>query len=181
MEKKKQIQEKRWRKNQKFGDKEFLELYYIGYNDSEIGRKLNCASGTVRHRRVRFGLIANAKPLGASQEIKTEEELKKEYRDAVRHNAKVYHPIWDKRTSNQRLAKENKQLRNEVERWKETCEILSNQEILKSIKISLIQISRGKRIPLSQLNLKEDFSIPPNPKGQEAQTNASHSEGIGYP
>jgi len=34
---------------------------------------------------------------------------------------------------------------------------------------------------LKKLNLKEAPSIPPNPKGQEAQTNASHSEGIGYP
>ena len=163
------IQEKKWRKNQKFGDKEFLELYYNGYNDSEISRKLNCASGTIRHRRVRFGLIANAKPLGSSQKIKTEEELRQEYRDAVRHNAKVFHPIWNKRTSNQKLAKENKQLKNDIDRWKETCEILSNQEILKSINISLIQLKEGKGISLSQLNSEEAVSIPPNPKG------------IGYP
>ena len=36
----KKIKEKKWRKNQKIGDNEFLKLYYLGYNDSEIGRKL---------------------------------------------------------------------------------------------------------------------------------------------
>lgn len=144
--------EKKWRKNQKIGDKEFLELYYLGYNDCEIARKLKCASVTVRHRRVKFGLVANAKPLGASQRIKTEEELKEEYRIAVRKGNKVYYPPWSKRTSNQKLAKENKQLRNEVEKWKETCEIMSNKDTMNSIKISLQQIAQGKGILLSQLN-----------------------------
>ena len=145
------MEEKKWRKNQKIGDKEFLKLYYLGYNDSEIGRKLKCASVTVRHRRVKFGLIANAKPLGASQRIKTSEELKKEYRMAVRKGNEVYYPPWMKRTSNQRLAKENKQLRNEVRMWKETCEIISDKELLKNINKSLISLDKQGGIPLAQL------------------------------
>ena len=143
---------KKWRKNQKFGDKEFLELYYLGWNDSEISRKLNCASVTVRHRRVRFGLVANAKPFGTSQRIKTEEELKEEYRIAVRKGNKIYYPPWLKRTSNQRLAKENKQLRNELDMWKETCDILSNQEIMESINKSLKEFNERKGIPLEKLS-----------------------------
>lgn len=42
------------------------------------------------------------------------------------------------------LKKENKAL-------KETCEILSDQETMKSIKTSLKQILKGKHIPLSKL------------------------------
>ncbi len=37
--------------------------------------------------------------------------------------------------------------------WKETCEIMSNQETMKGIKESLKQISEGKAIPLSKLKL----------------------------
>lgn len=143
--------EKKWRKNQKMGDNDFLRLYYLGYNDKEISRELKCAWATVRHRRVRFGLVANAKPFGISQRVKTEDELRKEYRDAVRNNAKVFHPIWEKRTSNQRLAKENKQLRNDVDRWRETCEILLSPKIIQEMIISLKQFKDGKGIPISKL------------------------------
>lgn len=42
-------------------------------------------------------------------------------------------------------------LKQEVKQWKETCEIIGDKEVLKSIQVSLKQISQGKGIPLSQL------------------------------
>jgi len=39
----------------------------------------------------------------------------------------------------------------EIKYWKETCEILKDQNIMKSIEKSLKQISEGKGIPLSKL------------------------------
>ncbi len=50
----------------------------------------------------------------------------------------------------QKLAEVEK-LRGEVESWKETCEVLSDQEIMNSIQVSLKQIASGEGIPLSQL------------------------------
>ncbi len=47
-------------------------------------------------------------------------------------------------------SKEQK-LKQEIKQWKETCEIMSNKDIMKSIQISLKQIAEGKGIPLSQL------------------------------
>ena len=44
-----------------------------------------------------------------------------------------------------------KRLRQEIKYWKETCEILKDQNIMKSIEKSLKQISEGKGIPLSKL------------------------------
>ena len=49
-----------------------------------------------------------------------------------------------------KMNKEQK-LKQEVKQWKETCEIMSNKDIMKSIQISLKQIAEGKGIPLSQL------------------------------
>lgn len=49
-----------------------------------------------------------------------------------------------------KMTKEMK-LKQEVKQWKETCEILSNKEIMKSIAVSLKQMAEGKGIPLSQL------------------------------
>jgi len=43
------------------------------------------------------------------------------------------------------------ELKEEIASWKETCEILSNQETINSIKISLQQIEEGKEIPLFEL------------------------------
>jgi len=42
-------------------------------------------------------------------------------------------------------------LKNEITSWKETCEILADQETMKSIKDSLQQIENGEEIPLSEL------------------------------
>ena len=39
-----------------------------------------------------------------------------------------------------------KRLRQEIKYWKETCEILKDQNIMKSIEKSLKQISEGKGI-----------------------------------
>lgn len=36
--------------------------------------------------------------------------------------------------------------------WKETCDILSNEETMDGLKKSLQQIKEGKGIPLSELN-----------------------------
>ncbi len=49
-----------------------------------------------------------------------------------------------------KISKEQK-LKQEIKSWKETCEIVSNKNIMKSIQISLKQIASGKGIPLSQL------------------------------
>lgn len=49
-----------------------------------------------------------------------------------------------------KISKEQK-LKQEIKQWKETCEILNNKEIMKSIAISLKQIAEGKGIPVSQL------------------------------
>ncbi|HUW43842.1 MAG TPA: hypothetical protein VMV95_02700 [Bacillota bacterium] len=86
-------------------------------------------------------------------EIETKEgvELKEEYKIAVRKGNKVYYPPWMKRTSNQRFAKENRQLKNEVRMWKETCEILADKELLKNINLSLISLKEKGGIPLAQL------------------------------
>lgn len=46
--------------------------------------------------------------------------------------------------------KENK-LQIEVKQWKETCEIMADRDIMKSISVSLKQIANGKGIPLEQL------------------------------
>lgn len=43
------------------------------------------------------------------------------------------------------------ELKQEIKQWKETCEILSNKDVINSIKISLKQIAQGKGIPISQL------------------------------
>jgi len=42
-------------------------------------------------------------------------------------------------------------MKQEIKQWKETCEIIGDKDIMKSIQISLKQISEGKGIPLSQL------------------------------
>ena len=42
-------------------------------------------------------------------------------------------------------------LKQEIKSWKETCEIVSDKDIMQSIQISLKQIASGKGIPLSQL------------------------------
>ncbi len=47
--------------------------------------------------------------------------------------------------------KTNKELKQEVKQWKETCEIMSDKDIMDSIKISLKQIAQGQGIPVSQL------------------------------
>ena len=44
-----------------------------------------------------------------------------------------------------------KKLKTEIKGWKETCEIVSDKTIMKSIQKSLKQISQGKGIPLSKL------------------------------
>jgi hypothetical protein len=44
-----------------------------------------------------------------------------------------------------------KKLRQEIKQWKETCEIVSDKDIMKSIQVSLKQIAEGKGMPLSQL------------------------------
>ena len=41
--------------------------------------------------------------------------------------------------------------KKEKRAWRETCDILSDEETKKSILISLQQFSEGKGIPLSQL------------------------------
>ena len=45
----------------------------------------------------------------------------------------------------------NKENRQEIKQWKETYEIISNQDIMNSIEKSLRQFSEGKGIPLSKL------------------------------
>ena len=42
-------------------------------------------------------------------------------------------------------------IKSEEKAWRETCDILANEETRKSILISLKQFSKGKGIPLSQL------------------------------
>lgn len=49
-----------------------------------------------------------------------------------------------------KLSKEEK-MKQEIKAWRETCEILSNEKIMRSIQKSLKQISEGKEIPLSRL------------------------------
>lgn len=49
-----------------------------------------------------------------------------------------------------KIPKESK-FKQEIKSWKETCEILGDREIMKSIQRSLKQISEGKGIPLSKL------------------------------
>jgi hypothetical protein len=51
---------------------------------------------------------------------------------------------------NKKITSEQK-LRHEIKQWKETCEIVSDRNIMKSIQISLNQIAQGKGIPLAQL------------------------------
>jgi len=51
---------------------------------------------------------------------------------------------------NKKIAKEQK-LKHEIKQLRETCEILANKQILKSMAISLRQIAQGKGIPLAQL------------------------------
>jgi len=51
----------------------------------------------------------------------------------------------------ERKMSKEKKLKQEIKQWKETCEILSNKDVMKSITISLKQIAKGKGIPLSQL------------------------------
>ncbi|MGK0209441.1 MAG: PHD/YefM family antitoxin component YafN of YafNO toxin-antitoxin module [Patescibacteria group bacterium] len=46
---------------------------------------------------------------------------------------------------------QEQEIKNEIASLKETCEILSNTKILKSIKRSLEQIESGKEMPLSSL------------------------------
>ena len=43
------------------------------------------------------------------------------------------------------------ELKKEIASWKETCEILSDQDAINSIKISLQEIEEGEEIPLSEL------------------------------
>ena len=50
----------------------------------------------------------------------------------------------------QKMTKEQK-LRQEVSSWKETCEIMSDKNVMSSIQRSLQQIAQGKGIPLAQL------------------------------
>jgi len=42
-------------------------------------------------------------------------------------------------------------LREEIESWKETCEVVGNKEIMESIQNSLRQIANGEGMPLSEL------------------------------
>ncbi len=50
----------------------------------------------------------------------------------------------------QKLSNEKK-LKQEVKSWKETCEIVSDKQIMQSIQKSLQQIAQGQGILLSQL------------------------------
>jgi hypothetical protein len=52
--------------------------------------------------------------------------------------------------TNKKIMLEQK-LKQEVKRWKETCEIVGDKNIMRSIQISLHQIAQGKGIPLAQL------------------------------
>ena len=52
--------------------------------------------------------------------------------------------------SKKQLTKEQ-ELRQEVESWKETCEIVSDKDVMSSIQKSLRQIACGEGISLSQL------------------------------
>lgn len=54
-----------------------------------------------------------------------------------------------KNTSNCKI--EIEKLRDERDSWKETALVASNPKIMKSIEISLKQISSGQAIPLAQL------------------------------
>jgi len=49
--------------------------------------------------------------------------------------------------------KQNKEekMKREIKSWKETCEIVADPEIMKSIQKSLQEIAQGKGIPLAQL------------------------------
>ena len=47
---------------------------------------------------------------------------------------------------------QEQKLKHEVKKWKETCEILSDKNIMKSIQVSLKQIAQGRGIPLAQLH-----------------------------
>lgn len=49
------------------------------------------------------------------------------------------------------MTTKEEKLKQEVKQWKETCEIVSDKDIMKSIQVSLKQIAEGKGIPLSQL------------------------------
>ncbi len=51
----------------------------------------------------------------------------------------------------QQLSKENKELKQECHQWKETCEILINPKLMKSISVSLKQFAEGKGIKLEDL------------------------------
>ena len=42
-------------------------------------------------------------------------------------------------------------MNQDIKAWRETCEILSDKNIMKSIEKSLKQIAEGKGIPLSKL------------------------------
>lgn len=54
-------------------------------------------------------------------------------------------------TKEQKLKQEIRQLKQEIRQWKETCEIVRDKDIMKSIQISLKQLAQGKGIPLAQL------------------------------
>ena len=51
----------------------------------------------------------------------------------------------------QNIIQKEQELLDEIESWKETCEILSDQKVLSSIKRSLQQIEEGKEMALSKL------------------------------
>ena len=53
-----------------------------------------------------------------------------------------------KKDNNKEYSKSIRKLKQECHQWKETCEILSNPEIMKSIKQSLIEFAEGKGIKL---------------------------------
>ena len=46
---------------------------------------------------------------------------------------------------------QEKKLRSEIKKWKETCEVVGDKQIMESIQVSLNQIAQGKGIPLAKL------------------------------
>ena len=52
---------------------------------------------------------------------------------------------------NPEMKDNEKQLKKEIESWRETCEILCDKSLMKDIHKSLKEISEGKGIPASDL------------------------------
>lgn len=75
-------------RKRKFTDREYIELYNLGWSDIKIAKKFNCSPSTTRDRRFRLNLIANYPNF--SGEILSEEEVKDAQIKRVERMQKYY-------------------------------------------------------------------------------------------